>query len=574
MSRWIEALIAPLLPSFGGFVTFCEDPDGLLELADVREALRAKGVNLGDWNGSIEALAQWTTLPDDEKPLVLVRDGAKRHLAETHVSDNRWESVSVGGLMPRFSSEVVKAIPTAFWDRLMVLHDQERYKRPPQETAILIGRALYGVDPEYLKHGDGWTKLLLTIATNGEGLPLPIAKATAELMPAPKWLGPVTPFDVLTEPSLTRSAIVAAIDKPSFSDAMLPSEQLLIDAIAASPTVTQSSPDAACNLVSEWNERCTTAEAVLEFGLLYAKMLDQAISKDDRLCVNRMFADWLKTNYGLIQSAPNPAILRLPTLVRQLDAEVGAGRLLLLVVDALGLHAWNQVKSRWITEGIFGSEHTRAAFAVLPTITVLSRRALFEGKLPISFSDQEHSQALERKLWTERFGTDAQYFNVREDVGIADSLSLGKRRVCIIDVSWDKMAHSIDPKFGTIKGSAETWAGRTALRNVIRRGLDCGYRVFLTADHGQIECFGKGRPSVGVLPEERSRRAMLFSDDAVCRSFETDWSTAFTPTGLQKGNYSLFADDLNSFDLVGAGTVSHGGLSIDEVLVPVAEVFA
>ena len=140
MSRWIDALIAPLLPSFGGFVTFCEDPDGLLELADVREAIRASGMVLCDWDGSAETLQHWASVPEDDKPLVLVRDAAKRHLADNVAPDNRWESVSVGGLMPRFSSEVVKAVPTELWDRLMVLHDQERYKRPPQETAILVAR--------------------------------------------------------------------------------------------------------------------------------------------------------------------------------------------------------------------------------------------------------------------------------------------------------------------------------------------------------------------------------------------------------------------------------------------------
>jgi hypothetical protein len=67
---------------------------------------------------------------------------------------------------------------------------------------------------------------------------------------------------------------------------------------------------------------------------------------------------------------------------------------------------------------------------------------------------------------------------------------------------------------------------------------------------------------------------MLFSDEAVCRSFESEWSTAYTPTGLAKNTYCLFADGFNSFDLDGAGTVSHGGMSLDEALVPVAEVFA
>jgi hypothetical protein len=163
MTRWVNELVAPLVPSFGGIVTFCEDPDGLLEHPEVREALRTQGMTLGDWDGSADALAYWTHLAEDQKPLLVVGI-AKRHIADTFLHDFRWETVSVGGLMPRFYAEVVKSIPTVLWDRLLTLHDQERYKRPPQETAVLIGRALYGADPEYLRHGDGWAALLLRIA--------------------------------------------------------------------------------------------------------------------------------------------------------------------------------------------------------------------------------------------------------------------------------------------------------------------------------------------------------------------------------------------------------------------------
>jgi hypothetical protein len=67
---------------------------------------------------------------------------------------------------------------------------------------------------------------------------------------------------------------------------------------------------------------------------------------------------------------------------------------------------------------------------------------------------------------------------------------------------------------------------------------------------------------------------MIFSDHALCRSFENEWSRAFRPAGLPADVFPLFARDQASFDLQNVQTVSHGGLSLDEVLIPVAEVFA
>lgn len=576
MSRWARELIAPIVPSFGGIPTFCEDPDGLLENPEVREALRDHGMTLGDWDGSAEALVQWTQVPEDQKPLLVVGTSAKRHLADVHLSDYRWETASVGGLMPRFYSEVVKSVPTALWDRLLALHDQERYKRPPQETAILIGRALYGADPEYLRHGEGWAALLLRIAVDGEGLPLLIARTLVDTLPAPSFLGSISLLSALTEPAPARTALLAAMTVPAFIDAMPQAQSLLLDAIMT-PSIDDSQPlPPAANLSVVWTTQSVSAEGILAFGLQYAEALDQGLASADRLAANRSFTTWLMRNYNMLQSAPNPAILRLPMLLRQLEAEMlgGANRMLLIVVDSLGLQAWTHVQERWVADGIIKSAHTRAAFAVLPTITLLSRRAIFEEKLPISFSKEGHSPTLERTLWTNRFGTDGDYFSAKEANGLLDALALGKRRLCVVDVSWDKRGHSIDPRTDSVRDAARTWAGRTPLRNIVQQALAARYRVFVTADHGQVECVGKGRLNVGELPEERSKRVLIFGNAAVCDSFASKWTTAFRPTGLKPAMHPLFADDFQSFDLAGVETVSHGGMSLDEALVPVAELFA
>src|SRR5207253_3263897 len=130
---------------------------------------------------------------------------------EACLTDYRWETVSVGDLMPKFAPEVVKSVPTSRWDSLLALHDETRLPRSPQDTALLIGRALYGVDPEFLRHGDGWIRLLTRIAVTGEPLPLPIARAVTDLVPLPSSLCGVSLPDEWTDASDARTALCSAL---------------------------------------------------------------------------------------------------------------------------------------------------------------------------------------------------------------------------------------------------------------------------------------------------------------------------------------------------------------------------
>jgi len=571
--KWVTAIVENLRPRFGGLPTFCEDPDHLLDLSPVRESLRAAGMTIADWDGSPIALLPLKQLPDHEMPLLVVSDAAQRHIVASCLSDYRWEVVSVGDLMPKFAQEVVKAIPTTRWDDLMALHEDARLPRSAHETAILIGRACYGVDPQFLRQEGAWLRLLTHIAVADDPLPLPIARALLDTV-KPPWAEAAQP-ETLAETTSTRAALAAILDAaPLVYERASRTEQLLLSDLRPAYVPVSPSPSPP-DLLCLWEQCGHNPQEVLRFAQVYAHAIAQGGLPDAlRQEVNGRFHAWLKQQYGLLLSTPNPAVLRLPTLIDTLHRQYAGERLALFVVDALGLSAWERVQARWQADGIISQVETRAAFAVLPTITSLSRRALFEGKPPSQFSSDAHSPRLERKLWTSRFPGDGDYFSVDETIGFADSLARGRSRLCVVDVSWDKRGHSIDPRTDAISDAANVWAGRTPLRGMIKEALAAGYRVVLTADHGQVECVGKGRLNVGVLSEERSKRVMLFNDKTVRTNAMTDWTDNFTPAGLPPTLFPLFAADFHSFDLVGAATVSHGGLTLDEVIVPVAEVWA
>lgn len=571
--KWVRSIVNTIKPGFGGIATFCEDPDGLLDIPEVREAIRAEGMTISDWDGSPQALMPLQDLSESDKPVIIVPDGPYRHVVDGVLSGYAWHNISIGGLFNKFSYEIVKSVPRQYWEQLKALHQITLRPQNADDTATLIARAIYGADPLHLQIGNGWIKLLVEVSDSSEGLPRPIADALARY--APDWLNAANVPDLLVDPAAARGALAVLNGK----------QPELIDGLGASAkakvsTAEREKPKATCRQqpkkLSSGISMDATAEYVLGFGQLYCDELTKSsIDESSRLQINSQFATWLEKNYALVLPSHNPNVLRLSNLLDRLDSELGDDRLLLLVVDALGMVLWNIVAAQWVQDGLISRADTRAAFAMLPTVTSLSRRALFEGKPPSQFSPGDHSQKLERSLWKTKFGDNAAYFSASEKLGISDSFALGKSRVCVVDIAWDKLAHSADPDFHSLQELATSWATKTELRSVIAEARKSGYRVVITADHGIIGCCGIGRPNVGELTDERSKRVLLFNKPELRDglSSQSECYNRFQPPGLPPTCCPLFANGISSFDHSGVRSYSHGGLSIEEVLVPVAEVF-
>jgi len=312
----------------------------------------------------------------------------------------------------------------------------------------------------------------------------------------------------------------------------------------------------------------------LAFGLKYGEASAMGkLQQNEKLAANHAFTGWLHKNYGTVLSSLNPEVLKLISLVKMFDARYADDRLLFLMVDCLSLPAWHAVEAAWRQDGIIAKQTTtRAAFAIIPTLTSLSRRAFFEGKPPAQFNANKHSARYERILWQQRFSHDGEYFSVDERSGLSDAFALGRKRVCVVDTSWDDCCHALDPRFSTIHEMATAWATYTQLRGIIQEANQYGYRIVLTADHGHVRCEGIGRTQAGDLTEERSKRVLLFNQQALSQQYAGEHMLAYQPVGLPQTCWPVFAEDFAAFEQAGVCCVSHGGMSIEEVFVPVVEV--
>lgn len=584
---WTHSLIALLHADFGGLATFFCDPDHLIDIPLVREAVRGDGFQIEEWDGNEAGLTAWMKVPNDQKPCIVVHEASGKWLVERHISSHRWQPVAISDVFPAFAPEIIRELPVELWDQIYEIGKEHLHRLSAKETLDVLGRALYGLDPQHLRFGEGWWRAWIEVAADEQGWPGVIAGWAAKAAPSP-YIDTERLIQTLTQPNIARSHLLAMQrEQWRLLETLSPVVKANLERfVPVEPTKTEALFSAAgfkagtphqealwenFDVATELNPKRSSRD-VLEFACRFARCFSSnSMSEAIRIQADGHFVTWLQLNYELAMTATGPRSLSLPKLVNQLDEECGDTPLLLAVVDSLGLRAWQVVKRVWLADGIFQTYEERSAFAVLPTITSFSRRAIFEGKLPAQFGAERHTQALERKMWKNRFGECADYFAPVEHLGISDAFATKRQRIAVVDVQWDKKGHAIDPRFDTIEEEAEKWAERSDMRRVIQQALLQGYRVILTSDHGHVACKGIGRPNTGETVSERSKRCMVFKSAPLREQYAPPSTIAWTPVGLDHNMHPLFTSGFDSFDYVGSRGVSHGGLSLEEAIVPVID---
>jgi hypothetical protein len=150
-------------------------------------------------------------------------------------------------------------------------------------------------------------------------------------------------------------------------------------------------------------------------------------------------------------------------------------------------------------------------------------------------------------------------------------MHLGKTRVVGLVVDKiDKIMHGMQLGSSGMHNQITQWCQGGYLGSLIGVLLDHDYDVWLTSDHGNIQCEGKGRPSEGVIAETRGERVRIYptpelrSQVADSFAFAHEWK----PVGLPTEYFPLVAGGRDAFVKPGDSIVGHGGVAIEEVVVP------
>ena len=220
------------------------------------------------------------------------------------------------------------------------------------------------------------------------------------------------------------------------------------------------------------------------------------------------------------------------------------------------------------------------AFAWVPTLTSVTRQSIFAGEPPLYFPDSLATTSKEKAHWL-RFWEDQGV--QRAGVDLVTSLdgpndpkletALGNPRLSVLGIVWNKVddiMHGMQMQTAGMHNQVRLWASQGHLQQLLARLQQEGFAVYLTADHGNVTATGIGNPREGVLVETKGKRVRVYDRteflEEVANKFPE--SLRWPNYGLPPARHVLLAGDLKAFTDAGDEVVSHGGIALEEVMVP------
>ena len=303
--------------------------------------------------------------------------------------------------------------------------------------------------------------------------------------------------------------------------------------------------------------------------------------------LNGLFADWLETHYASLINLPpsNPVMLHhVPRHLARYIEDQNNGRVALVVIDGLSLDQWVTVRNSIQTQNRDLILRESAIFAWIPTLTSVSRQSIFSGKPPIYFPSSINSTNSEEKLWKQFWqGHSFSKLDVVYKRGLGDGdaevvmdslINPQTKVVGLVIDKVDKIMHGMQLGAAGMHNQIDQWCKGEYLITLLSYLNRHGYEVWLTSDHGNIESIGKGRPKEGAIAESRGERVRVYPTPELRSQISSSFTFAleWQPSGLPDDYFPLVATGNDAFVNEGDSIVGHGGVAIEEVIVPLIKV--
>jgi hypothetical protein len=536
--------------------------------------------------------------------------------------------VSFDDLFPKLSAAILKSISFELFDKVFDAYCDEDPKETlsNDKTCLFLLRTAFGIHCQEIKSDVDFLSLLLRLHYNKVQLPCLLAQFFAKYTSARHKLGAW----ILTELLLTDASLFWTELQKAWNKAVLNSTEK--DAIPGSinfcnPAIYVYLDNAFAEGFLKpvpLKKECTCPEGIpsqlfllgmplennesltkqhiqhLEETLLSVIPDENATASDwqkfsfnysefQRQCIyssyesklqeksNTQFVKWIKKRYDALHfnSSMKPIMLsKIADYLRRQKAD-GTRKIALLVVDGMSILQWLVIKDCLKENNNYSFEED-ACFACIPTLTSVSRQSIFSGMLPLYYAESINSTAKEEKEWTSSWSNNGPVEYYKDDGlsnnadAILSQISPMTKVVGIVVNAVDELMHSSLLGMKPFVDNIKSWMEDGYLARLISGLTEKGYAVWITADHGNIEATGVGLINDGSLAETKGLRARVYKSAAL-RDSASDthkdtmvWNSDTLPTGYA----ALLADSDKCFTKNGTSVISHGGISIEEVLVP------
>ena len=382
--------------------------------------------------------------------------------------------------------------------------------------------------------------------------------------------------------ALSKSWVGIGVRTASVEDSSRRLERLIDSLQASIPTVDARHKDW-FHFARGWAEVILLAnsqtEVISEQGSERVKSLQNQMDSN--------FTSWIYKRYGSLVNLPpiNPVMLHhLPRFLAHQVAGDQKAKIALIVVDGLAMDQWLVVRDALISRQPALRFREQAVFAWIPSLTSVSRQAIFSGKPPVFFPNSIQTTDKEPSLWTQFWAdqgfapNEVCYIKGLGDNSldnVSEALSHPKVRVAgfVID-KIDKIMHGMEMGNPGMHNQVRQWACQPFLEELLNLLLDRRFCVYLTSDHGNVEAVGCGRPAEGAVAAHRGERVRIYPDAVLRGTVKERFPSALEwgSIGLPADYVPLLAPARQAFVQEKQRIVTHGGISVEELIVPLVQI--
>ena len=304
--------------------------------------------------------------------------------------------------------------------------------------------------------------------------------------------------------------------------------------------------------------------------------------------VDTNFQAWVMKRYSSLHNLPPTPPVMLHHIAHDIAQYIQTAtkeKVALIIMDGLAFDQWIVLREVFSQQQLDLKFRENMVFAWLPTVTSVSRQSIFAGKPPLYYPESIFNTNKEATLWTQFWndkGISQREVAYKKGLGegtslseIEELLSHPKIRVVgfIID-KVDKIVHGMELGTAGIHNQVRQWATQGFMIGLLNLLLQNHFDVFITSDHGNIEARGCGQVSEGAIVDLRGVRARVYSDKVLRAQVQKRFPDAidWPSYGLPENFLPLLAPNRSAFITEGKRAVGHGGISIEELIVPYIQV--